>query len=255
MNEGFTMKILVAVKRVVDHNIQVRIKPDGSGVDIAGVKMSINPFDENAVEEALRLKERGLAREIVAVSLGTAANHDVLRHALAMGVDRALLVETDGELQPLGVAKLLKALVEREQPDIVLLGKQAIDDDAGQTGQMLAALLGVGQGTFISSLDIEGGEAIVTREIDGGTEQIAVRLPAVLTADLRLNDPRFVKLPNLMMAKKKPIETVSAAELSTDTAPRVKQIRVSEPPARKPGIKVSNVQELIAKLHEEGMLS
>lgn len=249
------MKILVAVKRVVDHNIQVRIKPDGSDVDIAGVKMSINPFDENAVEEALRLKERGIAKEIVAVSFGTAANQDVLRHALAMGADRALLVDTESELQPLGVAKLLKAVVEREQPDIVLLGKQAIDDDAGQTGQMLAALLGVGQGTFISSVNIEGDEALVTREIDGGTEQIAVRLPAVLTADLRLNDPRFVKLPNLMMAKKKPIETLSAAELSTDTAPRLKQVKVSEPPARKPGIKVNSVQELIAKLHEEGMLS
>ena len=249
------MKILVAVKRVVDHNIQVRIKPDGSDVDIAGVKMSINPFDENAVEEALRLKERGIVTEIVAVSFGTAANQDVLRHALAMGADRALLVETESELQPLGVAKLLKAVVERVQPDIVLLGKQAIDDDAGQTGQMLAALLGVGQGTFISSLEIQGDEALVTREIDGGTEQIAVKLPAVLTADLRLNDPRFVKLPNLMMAKKKPIESLNAAELSTDTAPRLKQVKVSEPPARKPGIKVNDVQELIAKLHEEGMLS
>lgn len=249
------MKILVAVKRVVDHNIQVRIKPDGSDVDIAGVKMSINPFDENAVEEALRLKERGLAKEIVAVSFGTSANQDVLRHALAMGADRALLVETEAQLQPLGVAKLLKAVVEREQPDIVLLGKQAIDDDAGQTGQMLAALLGVGQGTFISSLDIEGDEAIVTREIDGGTEQIAVKLPAVLTADLRLNDPRFVKLPNLMMAKKKPIETLSAAELNADIAPRLNQVKASEPPARKPGVKVGSVEELIEKLHEEGMLS
>ena len=249
------MKILVAVKRVVDHNIQVRIKPDGSDVDIAGVKMSINPFDENAVEEALRLKERGLAKEIVAVSFGTAATQDVLRHALAMGADRALLVETEAQLQPLGVAKLLKAVVEREQPNIVLLGKQAIDDDAGQTGQMLAALLGVGQGTFISSLDIDGDEAIVTREIDGGTEQIAVKLPAVLTADLRLNDPRFVKLPNLMMAKKKPIETLSAAELNADIAPRINQLKASEPPARKPGVKVGSVEELIEKLHEEGMLS
>lgn len=249
------MKILVAIKRVVDYNIQVRIKPDGSDVDIAGVKMSLNPFDENAVEEALRLKERGVAKEIVAVSLGSAANQDVLRHALAMGVDRALLVETDAALQPLGVAKLLKALVEREQPDIVLLGKQAIDDDAGQTGQMLAALLGVGQGTFISSLAIEGDEAIVNREIDGGTEQIAVRLPAVLTADLRLNDPRFVKLPNLMMAKKKPIESLSAAELNADTAPRLQQLKVAEPPARKPGIKVGSVAELVEKLREEGMLA
>lgn len=249
------MKILVAVKRVVDYNIQVRVKPDGSDVDIAGAKMSINPFDENAVEEALRLKERGIAHAIVAVSLGTAANQDVLRHALAMGVDRALLVESDAALQPLGVAKMLKALVEREQPDLVLLGKQAIDDDAGQTGQMLAALLGVGQGTFISSLTIDGGEAIVTREIDGGSEQLAVRLPAVLTADLRLNDPRFVKLPNLMMAKKKPIETINAAELNADTAPRLQQTRVAEPPARKPGIKVGSVAQLVEKLQEEGMLS
>lgn len=249
------MKILVAVKRVVDHNIQVRIKPDGSDVDIAGVKMSVNPFDENAIEEAVRLKEKGVATDIVAVTLGSSANQDVLRHALAMGADRALLVETDAVLQPLGVAKLLKTVVEREKPDLILLGKQAIDDDAGQTGQMLAALLGVAQGTFVSSIAIENGEAIVTREIEGGTEQIAVKLPAVLTADLRLNDPRFVKLPNLMMAKKKPIETLSAAELGADIAPRLTQLKVSEPPARKPGIKVNNVQELVAKLHEEGMLS
>lgn len=249
------MKILVAVKRVVDHNIQVRIKPDGSDVDIAGVKMSVNPFDENAIEEAVRLKEKGVATEIVAVTLGTNANQDVLRHALAMGADRALLVETDAVLQPLGVAKLLKTVVEREKPDLILLGKQAIDDDAGQTGQMLAALLGVAQGTFVSSIVIENGEALVTREIEGGTEQIAVKLPAVLTADLRLNDPRFVKLPNLMMAKKKPIETLSTAELGADITPRLTQLKVSEPPARKPGIKVNNVQELVAKLHEEGMLS
>lgn len=249
------MKILVAVKRVVDHNVTVRIKPDGSDVDIAGAKMSINPFDENAVEEALRLKERGIASEIVAVSLGTAAGQDVLRHALAMGADRALLVETDTALQPLGVAKLLKAVVEREQPGIVLLGKQAIDDDAGQAGQMLAALLDIAQGTFISSLEIRDNEALVTREIDGGTEQIAVRLPAVLTADLRLNDPRFVKLPNLMMAKKKPIETLSAAALGVDAAPRLRQLKVSEPPARKPGVKVGSVAELVAKLEEEGVLS
>lgn len=249
------MKILVAVKWVVDHNIQMRIKPDGSDVDIAGVKMSVNPFDENAIEEAVRLKEKGVATDIVAVTLGSSANQDVLRHALAMGADRALLVETDAVLQPLGVAKLLKTVVEREKPDLILLGKQAIDDDAGQTGQMLAALLGVAQGTFVSSIAIENGEAIVTREIEGGTEQIAVKLPAVLTADLRLNDPRFVKLPNLMMAKKKPIETLSAAELGADIAPRLTQLKVSEPPARKPGIKVNNVQELVAKLHEEGMLS
>jgi len=246
------MKALVAIKRVVDYNVQVRIKPDGSDVDIANVKMGVNPFDENAVEEALRLKERGLVTEIVAVSLGTAANQDVLRHALAMGVDRALLVETDNAaLQPLGVAKLLKAVIQREQPNFVLLGKQAIDGDNGQSGQMLAALLGWGQGTFISSLNIENNEAIVTREIDGGTEQIAVQLPAVLTADLRLNDPRFVKLPNLMMAKKKPIETLPAAELGVDTAPRLRQIKVEDPPVRKPGIKVGSVEELLEKLRNE----
>ncbi|HZV99652.1 MAG TPA: electron transfer flavoprotein subunit beta/FixA family protein [Methylophilaceae bacterium] len=246
------MKVLVAVKRVVDYNVHVRIKPDGSDVDIGNVKMGINPFDENAVEEALRMKERGLVTEIVAVSLGTTANQDVLRHALAMGVDRALLVETDNTaLQPLGVAKLLKLVIAREQPDLVLLGKQAIDGDNGQSGQMLAALLGWGQGTFISSLDIENNEAIVTREIDGGTEQVAVQLPAVLTADLRLNHPRFVKLPNLMMAKKKPIETLPAAELGADTAPRLRQIKVEDPPVRKPGIKVGSVEELLEKLRNE----
>lgn len=245
------MKVLVAIKRVVDYNIQVRIKPDGSDVDIGNVKMGVNPFDENAIEEALRLKERGIATEIVAVSLGSSANQDVLRHALAMGVDRAMLVEIDQILQPLGVAKLLKAVIEREQPDIVLLGKQAIDGDAGQSGQMLAALLGWGQGTFISSLNIENNEVIVMREIDGGTEQIAVQLPAVLTADLRLNDPRFVKLPNLMMAKKKPIETVPVAELGVDTAPRLRQVKVEDPPARKPGIKVGSVEELLDKLRNE----
>lgn len=245
------MKVLVAIKRVVDYNVQVRIKPDGSDVDIGNVKMGVNPFDENAIEEALRLRERGIATEIVAVSLGSSANQDVLRHALAMGVDRAMLVEIDQILQPLGVAKLLKAVIEREQPDIVLLGKQAIDGDAGQSGQMLAALLGWGQGTFISSLNIENNEVIVMREIDGGTEQIAVQLPAVLTADLRLNDPRFVKLPNLMMAKKKPIETVPVAELGIDTAPRLRQVKVEDPPARKPGIKVGSVEELLDKLRNE----
>lgn len=242
------MKILVAVKRVVDYNVKVRIKPDGSNVDIDGVKMSVNPFDENAIEEALRLKEKGKASEVVAVSLGTAANQDVLRHALAMGVDRAVLVESDTDLQPLGVAKVLKALVEREQPDLVILGKQAIDDDAGQAGQMLAALLGYPQGTFISALDIEGSEAVVTREVDGGTEKLSLALPAVVTADLRLNEPRFVKLPNLMLARKKPIETLKAAELASNIEPRLKLLKASEPPARKPGIKVGSVAELLAKL-------
>jgi electron transfer flavoprotein beta subunit len=242
------MKILVAVKRVVDYNVKVRIKPDGSDVDIDGVKMSVNPFDENAIEEALRLKEKGKASEVIAVSLGTSANQDVLRHALAMGVDRAVLVESDTDLQPLGVAKLLKALVEREQPDLIILGKQAIDDDAGQAGQMLAAILGYSQGTFISAIDIEGNEAVVTREIDGGTEKLSLELPAVVTADLRLNEPRFVKLPNLMLARKKPIETLNAAELVPNIAPRLKLLQASEPPARKPGIKVGSVAELLAKL-------
>jgi electron transfer flavoprotein beta subunit len=249
------MKILLAVKRVVDYNIKVRIKPDGSNVDIDGVKMGINPFDENAIEEALRLKERGVATEIVAVSLGTSANQDVLRHSLAMGVDRAILLETDADLQPLRVAKLLKAIVTREQPDLIILGKQAIDDDAGQTGQMLAALLNYPQGTFASMLEVNGNEVVVTREVDGGTETIALALPAVITADLRLNDPRFVKLPNLMMARKKPIETVNASELGIDLAPSLKLLQVNEPAARKVGIKVGSVEELLEKLRtHEGIL-
>lgn len=248
------MKILVAVKRVVDYNITVRIKPDGSNVDIDGVKMGVNPFDENAIEEALRLKEQGKASEVVAVSLGTVANQDVLRQALAMGVDRVILVESGADLQPLDVAKLLKAVVLREQPDIVMLGKQAIDDDAGQVGQMLAALLDYPQGTFISELKLEGDEIVATREIDGGTEQLALSLPAVVTADLRLNEPRFVKLPNLMLARKKPIETLSSADLGVDAAPRLRLLRVAEPPARKPGIKVGSVEELLSKLRtQEGM--
>jgi len=242
------LKILVAIKRVVDYNIKVRIKPDGSDVDIDGVKMGVNPFDENALEEALRLKEKGKATEVVAVSLGTTANQDVLRHALAMGVDRAMLVESDAGLQPLGVAKLLKAIAEREQPDLIILGKQAIDDDAGQAGQMLAALLQYPQGTFISSIEIEGSEAVVTREVDGGTEKITLALPAVVTADLRLNEPRFVKLPNLMMARKKPIETLNAVELAANIEPRLKLLQASEPTARKPGIKVGSVPELLEKL-------
>jgi len=248
------MKILVAVKRVVDYNIKVRIKPDGSDVDIDGVKMGVNPFDENAIEEALRLKEQGKATEVVAVSLGTAVNQDVLRHALAMGVDRAILVESTDILQPLGVAKLLKAVVEREQPDLVILGKQAIDDDAGQAGQMLAALLGYPQGTFISAITVEGHQITVTREVDGGTEKLALTLPAIVTADLRLNEPRFVKLPNLMQARKKTIETINSAEFAVDTAPRLKLLQVTEPPARKPGIKVGSVEELLIKLRaHEGM--
>ncbi len=249
------MKVLAAVKRVVDYNIKVRIKPDGSDVDINGVKMGINPFDENAIEEALRLKEQGIATEIVAVSLGTSANQDVLRHALAMGADRAILVESDLTLQALGVAKLLKAVALREQPQLIILGKQAIDDDAGQTGQMLAALLNYPQATFASAIQVDDNVIRVTREVDGGTETLALNLPAVVTADLRLNEPRFVKLPNLMMARKKPIETINATELAVNAEPRLKLIKVSEPSVRKAGIRVGSVSELLSKLREhEGIL-
>lgn len=248
------MKILVAVKRVVDYNIKVRIKPDGSDVDIDGIKMSVNPFDENAIEEAVLLKEKGIASEVIVVSLGTAANQDVLRHGIAMGADRAILIESTHKLEPLAVAKLLKALVLHEKPSLVLLGKQAVDDDAGQTGQMLAALLDYPQATFVSKLSIDSNEVTATREVDGGTETIGVKLPAVITADLRLNEPRFVKLPNLMIARKKTIETIQAAELEADTQPRLSLLKVAEPPARKAGIKVNSVQELLAKLRtEEGI--
>jgi electron transfer flavoprotein beta subunit len=242
------MKILVVIKRVVDHNIKVRIKPDGSDVDIIGLKMSINPFDENAVEEAIRLKDKGVTSEVVVVALGTVANQDVLRHSLAMGADRAVLIESEQDLQPLAVAKLLKPLALREQADLILIGKQAIDDDAGQTGQMLAALLDYPQATFASSIQVAENAIEVTREVDGGTETLGLTLPAVITTDLRLNEPRFVKLPNLMMARKKVIETVKAAELEVDTEPRLKLIKVAEPPARKPGVKVNSVQDLLAKL-------
>ena len=249
------MKVLVAVKRVVDYNNKVRIKPDGSDVDIAGVKMGINPFDENAIEEALRLKEKGIATEIVAVSLGTSPNQDVLRHALAMGADRAILVESDLTLQALGVAKLLKAVALREQPQLIILGKQAIDDDAGQTGQMLAGLLNYPQATFASAIQVDNDNITVTREVDGGTETLALNLPAVVTADLRLNEPRFVKLPNLMMARKKPIETINAAEFAVNAEPRLNLIKVSEPPARKAGVMVASVSELLSKLREhEGIV-
>jgi electron transfer flavoprotein beta subunit len=249
------MKVLVAVKRVVDYNIKVRIKPDGSDVDINGVKMGVNPFDENAIEAALRLKEQGVVTEIVAVSLGTSANQDVLRHALAMGADRAILVESDLTLQALGVAKLLKAVALREQPQLIILGKQAIDDDAGQTGQMLAALLSYPQATFASAIQVDGNTITVTREVDGGTETLALNLPAVVTADLRLNEPRFVKLPNLMMARKKPIETINAAEFAVNAEPRLKLVQVSEPSARKAGVMVGSVSELLTKLREhEGIV-
>ncbi len=249
------MKILVAVKRVVDYNIKVRIKTDGSDVDIEGVKMGINPFDENAIEEALRLKESGLATEVVVVSIGSSANQDVLRHALAMGADHAILLEAAIAIQPLAAAKLLKAMVQREQPDLIILGKQTIDDDTGQLGQMLAALLDYPQGTFASALQIEGNECLVTREVDGGTETIALSLPAVVTADLRLNNPRFVKLPNLMMARKKIIETIDGSDFSINIESRLNLLKVSEPPARKAGIKVASVEELLSKLRaHEGIL-
>ena len=245
------MKILVAVKRVVDYNVKVRAKADGSGVETANVKMSMNPFDEIAVEEAVRLQEAGKAKEIVAVSLGVAACQDTIRTALAMGADRGILVETDAELQPLAVAKLLKAVVEKEKPDLVILGKQAIDDDANQTGQMLAALLGWPQGTFASKIEVGAGALDVTREVDGGLETVAVKLPAVVTTDLRLNEPRFVKLPNIMKAKKKPLEVLKPADLGVDVAPRLVTLKVQEPPKRQAGIKVGSVAELVDKLHNE----
>ena len=245
------MKVLVAVKRVIDHNVRVRPLPDQTGVDDAGVKMSMNPFDENAVEEALRLKEAGVASEVVAVTIGTPAAQDVLRHALAMGVDRALLVESADALQELAVAKVLRILAERESVQLVLLGKQAIDSDAGQTGPMLAGLLGWPQGTFVSKLQVADGHARVTREIDGGTEELELTLPAVITADLRLNAPRYVRLPNLMQAKKKPIEAIPVVSLGTDIAPRLTVLRIAEPPPRKAGIRVASVAELVGRLKDE----
>ena len=245
------MKILVAVKRVVDYNVKVRAKADGSGVETANVKMSMNPFDEIAVEEAVRLQEAGKAKEIVAVSLGVAACQDTIRTALAMGADRGILVETDAELQPLAVAKLLEAVVEKEKPDLVILGKQAIDDDANQTGQMLAALLGWAQGTFASKVEAGAGTVTVTREVDGGLETVALKLPAVVTTDLRLNEPRFVKLPNIMKAKKKPLDVFKPADLGVDVAPRLVTLKVQEPPKRQAGIKVDTVAALVDKLHKE----
>ena len=245
------MKILVAIKRVQDYNVKVRPKSDGSDVDIEGIKMGINPFDENALEEALRLKEKELASEITVVSIGDEKNQDVLRHGLAMGADRAILVETNESLEPLGVAKVLKGLVDKEKPDLILLGKLALDSDAGQTGQMLAGILDYPQGTFASKVDIENNKIIVTREIDGGTNTLKMNIPAVLTADLRLNEPRFVKLPNLMMARKKTIEKIKASELATNTSSRIKLLDVSVPPSRKAGIKVDNVKELLIQLQDK----
>ncbi|UEM18715.1 electron transfer flavoprotein subunit beta/FixA family protein [Skermanella mucosa] len=245
------MKVLVPVKRVVDYNVKIRVKADGSGVETANVKMSMNPFDEIAVEEAVRLKESKAATEVIAVSLGVQACQETLRTALAMGADRAVHVLTDADLQPLAVAKALKAVVEKEQPQLVIMGKQAIDDDANQTGQMLAALLGWAQGTFASKV-VPGGETVtVTREVDGGLETVELKLPAVVTTDLRLNEPRYASLPNIMKAKKKPIETVSPADLGVDPAPRLKTLKVVEPPKRSAGIKVKTVQELVDKLKNE----
>jgi electron transfer flavoprotein beta subunit len=245
------MKILVAIKRVQDYNVKVRPKSDGSDVDIEGIKMGINPFDENALEEALRLKEKELASEITVVSIGDDKNQDVLRHGLAMGANRAILVETNESLEPLGVAKVLKGLVDKEKPDLILLGKLALDSDAGQTGQMLAGLLDYPQGTFASKVDIENNKILVTREIDGGTNTLKMNIPAVLTADLRLNEPRFVKLPNLMMARKKTIEKIKASELATNTSSRIKLLDVAVPTSRKAGIKVGNVKELLIKLQDK----
>jgi electron transfer flavoprotein beta subunit len=245
------MKVLVSVKRVVDYNVKVRVKSDGSGVETAGVKMSMNPFDEIAVEEAVRLKEKGLASEIVAVSLGVAQCAETLRTALAMGADRGILVETDVELQPLAVAKLLCAIAGQEKPGLIILGKQAIDDDMNATGQMLAALLGWPQGTFASRITIEGESLTVVREIDGGLETVALAMPAVVTTDLRLNEPRYASLPNIMKARKKPIATVKPADLGVDPTPRLTLLKVVEPPKRSAGKKVASVAELVAKLRSE----
>lgn len=242
------MKVLVAVKRVVDYNVKVRVKADETGVELANVKMSMNPFCEIAVEEAVRLREAGTVTEVVAVSAGPTQCQETLRTALAIGADRAIHVKVDGELQQLGVARILQAIMEREKADLVILGKQAIDDDANQTGQMLAALAELPQATFASKLQIEGGNAIVSREIDGGTETVSIRLPAVVTTDLRLNEPRYVTLPNIMKAKKKPLDTVEANDLAVDITPRLKTLKVSEPPKRSVGVIVPDVDALVEKL-------
>ena len=247
------MKILVPVKRVVDYNVKIRVKSDGTGVELANVKMSMNPFDEIAVEEALRLKEKGIATEVVAVSIGPAKAQETIRTALAMGADRGILVETaDGEtIEPLAVAKLLKAIIADENPGLVILGKQAIDDDCGQTGQMLAALLGWGQATFASAIVIDGDTARVTREVDGGLETLALKLPAIVTTDLRLNEPRYASLPNIMKAKKKPLDTKKPGDLGVDIAPRLKVLMTTEPAGRKAGVRVKTVAELVDKLKNE----
>ena len=245
------MKVIVPVKRVVDYNVKVRVKSDGSGVDIANVKMSMNPFDEIAVEEAVRLKEKGAVTEVIAVSCGVTQCQETLRTAMAIGADRAILIETSEELQPLAVAKLLKALVDKEQPGLVILGKQAIDDDCNQTGQMLAALTGLPQGTFASKVEVAGDKVNVTREVDGGLETLSLTMPAIVTTDLRLNEPRYVTLPNIMKAKKKPMDTVKPEDLGVDVAPRIKTLKVSEPPKRGAGIMVPDVATLVEKLKNE----
>ncbi|MBN8756709.1 MULTISPECIES: electron transfer flavoprotein subunit beta/FixA family protein [Variovorax] len=245
------MKVLVPVKRVVDYNVKVRVKSDGTGVDIANVKMSMNPFDEIAVEEAVRLKEKGVVTEVIAVSCGDAKCQETLRTAMAIGADRGILVETTEELQPLAVAKLLKALVDKEQPSLIILGKQAIDDDANQTGQMLAALADLPQATFASKVEVAGDKATVTREVDGGLETISLSLPAVITTDLRLNEPRYVTLPNIMKAKKKQLDTFKPEDLGVDVKPRLKTLKVAEPPKRGAGIKVPDVATLVDKLKNE----
>jgi electron transfer flavoprotein beta subunit len=249
------MKILVPVKRVLDYNVKPRVKADGTGVDLANVKMSMNPFDEIGVEEAIRLKEKGVATEVVAVSVGPAKAQETLRTALAMGADRAILVQTDDAVEPLALAKIFKAIADAEQPGLVILGKQAIDDDNNQTGQMLAALTGWAQGTFASAVNVEGDSVNVTREVDGGLETVKLKLPAIVTTDLRLNEPRYASLPNIMKAKSKPLDTKAPADYGVDTAPRVKTVKVSEPAARSAGVKVADVDELVAKLKALGVHS
>jgi electron transfer flavoprotein beta subunit len=245
------MKILVPVKRVVDFNVKIRVKPDGSGVELANIKMSMNPFDEIAVEEAIRLKEAGKATEIVVVSIGPAQASETIRTALAMGADRGILVKAEGTVEPLAVAKILKGIAEAEKPGLIILGKQAIDDDSNQTGQMLAALLGWAQGTFASKIAIDGDSVSVTREVDGGLQTVKLKAPVIVTTDLRLNEPRYASLPNIMKAKKKPIEEKTAADYSVDTKPRLEIIKTSEPAGRKSGVKVGSVAELVAKLKDE----
>jgi len=245
------MKILVPVKRVVDYNVKIKVKNDNSGVDLENVKMAMNPFDEIAVEEAVRLKEKKLCDEITAISIGSAKSEETLRTALAIGVDKGILVETEEEVQPLEVAKILKEVVKKNNPDLVLMGKQAIDDDSNQTGQMLAALLGWPQGTFASKLEINGKKINVTREIDGGLETLGMELPAIITTDLRLNEPRYASLPNIMKAKQKPVEKITPNDLNVEIKQRLKTLKVTEPPKKTPGIKVDSVQELVSKLHEE----